>query len=98
MKFTGSDYDGTQDRERLTNSLMQVIAFMRDGNWHTVEEIAWEVKNPNHPSISAQIRNARKLGHMIKRRWKNGVRGYSEYRMETHNPMFKEVDGQITFC
>lgn len=87
-RFDGADVTDA-DHLRLGKQLARVLAVMADGEWHTVDDIAaaiWlrdGIKDPE-TSISAQLRNARKVkhgGHQVER-----VRtgNYSSYRLVNH--------------
>lgn len=82
-KFQGSDYDPARDGDRLTNQLQDVKRCLQDGRYWTVEEIAI---NTGHPqlSVSAQIRNLRKIkhgGYQVDCRRREGTK-ISEYKLE----------------
>ena len=99
MKFSGSDYVKTRDNKRLSNALAEIVEYMRDGRWHTAQDVAWKIGNQNVPSVEAQIRNVRKLGYPVERRNRNDVVGCSEYRLiDDKKPIFKEEEGQLIFC
>lgn len=92
-RFSGAVYDDQQDHARLTEQLTQVYDLMRDGQWRTPEQVAEAIGAKNVNSVSAQLRNLRKVafggwhftenpnGHLVARRFKRGVRGYSEYQL-----------------
>jgi len=79
--FSQPTYEPEKDKERLANALKAIHQVMSDGGWWTVEELADKIGNRNHSSISAQIRNLRKLGFVVERRNRNGIRGLSEYKI-----------------
>jgi hypothetical protein len=65
-EFDGDAYESEFDKERLTGQILRVFDVMQDGHHHTVPEVCgliwkkYKVKDPE-PSISAQIRNLRKV-------------------------------------
>lgn len=74
VPFTGAAYSEARDRDRLTTQIQRVRNLMSDGKWRTVERIASELRRA-HPdvrfpesSISAQLRNLRKVGHTVETR------------------------------
>jgi len=91
--FSGATYVREVDEGRLTEQLRVVYRIMRDGQWRTVEELAAATGFKNSRSLEAQLRNLRKPqfggyhkdqnpdGHMVCRRFRNGIRGLSEYRI-----------------
>jgi hypothetical protein len=42
--FSGTTYDPTQDHDRLTTQLNRVFDKMRDGEWHTIDELGGELE------------------------------------------------------
>lgn len=79
-RFDGADIDDERDTPRLTGQLARILAYVRDGRWHTLAAISAATGAPE-ASVSAQLRNARKArfgGHTIKRQH-IGV-GLYEYR------------------
>lgn len=79
--FDGSTYSHERDGQRLMTQLERVLAFMQDGSWHTLREIAEKVGG-SEASVSARCRDLRKPkwgGHTVERRHiKNGL---FEYRL-----------------
>ena len=57
--FNGPEYRGPLDFSRLKNQHDRIRAFMLDGRWRTVAEIAAATKDPEN-SIQAQLRHLRK--------------------------------------
>jgi hypothetical protein len=85
--FDGSTYraeredDPGSDRERLSRQLEAVRAVMRDGQWHTLGELAQTVGG-SEAGCSARLRDFRKPrfgGWIVERRYV--ARGLHEYRM-----------------
>ena len=79
--FRGSDYDRRVDLDRLDTQLGRILRVMLDpeGRFWTVAELAaecrcrWPDQGFPEPSVSAQIRNARKPPHNC--RWDSRRRG-----------------------
>lgn len=68
--FAGSNYDPAQDAKRLTGQLEKIKACMRDAKWRTLGEIEL-ITNAPQSSISAQLRNLRKVkngNHTVNKR------------------------------
>jgi hypothetical protein len=59
MKFDGADYQPTRDNPRLTSQYKRIWAFIKDGTWRTLREIAEDTGDPE-ASVSAQLRHMRK--------------------------------------
>lgn len=59
MTFGGNTFDQAQDGKRLTGQLGRVFAVMRDGDWHTLAELAQKCGG-SEAAISARIRDFRK--------------------------------------
>ena len=79
--FQGSDYDHARDSKRLTGQLQKVYDCMKDAQWRTLDKIATATGAP-HASVSAQLRNLRKIpfgAHTIEKRHVEG--GLFEYRL-----------------
>ncbi|QNI37490.1 hypothetical protein [Edaphobacter albus] len=74
VQFSGSDYEESRDKKRLTTQLERVRLLMADGTWRTVERIASELRRAYpgvrfpEASISAQLRNLRKIDYLIETR------------------------------
>jgi len=80
--FDGETYDRARDRERLHAQLSRVFRYMRDREWHTLENIAAGTGDPQ-ASVSARLRDLRKEkfgAYRIARRYL--ADGLWEYRME----------------
>lgn len=77
--FDGTTYDPDRDGKRLTGQLWLVYDFVKDGSWHSLQEIAEAIKEPV-PSVSTRLRDLRKKrfgSHTIERRHvKNGLHEY----------------------
>lgn len=82
VRFSGAAYDAALDEERLKGQLLKVYNLMRDGRWRTVQKIAELIGEPEN-SIQAQLRNLRKVGYQVPRRY-IGNR-LSEYRLVLPN-------------
>ena len=83
MNFDGETFEQSRDGERLQAQLDRVHAYIRDGQWHTLKQIALACRSPES-SVSARLRDLRKDkfgGHVIERRYV--VRGLFEYRLRT---------------
>lgn len=79
----GATYDHARDGRRLSLQHNRVLAFMRDGQWHTLEAISKATGDPQ-ASVSARLRDLRKDrfgAHLIERRYVR--RGLFEYRLVT---------------
>lgn len=57
--FGGKTYNAEADFARLTLNLRKVFAFLKDGEWHTIPEIAKEV-GCSETGASARVRDLRK--------------------------------------
>lgn len=98
VPFAGADYNEARDKERLTTQLQRILAVMSDGAWRTVERLVSELRLA-HPSVrfpeasvSAQLRNLRKIGYRVETR--NILAGglLYEYRVAApENPGAAEV-------
>lgn len=82
--FNGSDYNPALDDARLTTQMGKVYSFMSDSQWHTLQEIAKAIDEPE-ASISAQLRHLRKprFGNYIVSKQRRGDQhsGLFEYRL-----------------
>ena len=78
--ITGSDYNPKLDKKRLETQMDQIKDFMlRRGNaFASLDLISNETDHP-HASVSAQLRNLRKLGYVIEK--KRILDGLWVYRM-----------------
>ena len=80
-RFDGATYDHRRDGARLRAQLDDVRAYMRDYDWHTLQQIAEATGHPP-ASVSARQRDLRKSkfgAFIIERRYVE--RGLYEYRM-----------------
>lgn len=68
-RFAGSDYVPARDDARLGAQLADIFALMKDGEWRTLHRIHCATGHPP-ASVSAQLRNLRKLGHTVNKRHK----------------------------
>ena len=75
----GSTYDPKQDERRLGLQQLAVMNLMADGAWRTLAEISIATQH-KEASVSARLRDLRKLGWQVEMRARNGVRGHNEYR------------------
>jgi len=98
MRYNGAEYDPALDNKRLDKQLGRVYRCMIDGNWRTLQEIAWITGDPQ-ASISAQLRHLRKprFGsyRVNKRRRGNPGGGVFEYQLQQPAEIIEE---QLTFC
>ena len=82
--FSGSDYEPTLDKKRLTGQILRIFTLMKDGVWRSLSEIERVTGDPQ-ASISAQLRNLRKerFGRYIVLRRRRGyrTRGLFEYKL-----------------
>jgi len=82
--FDGKTYEPEHDRARLSTQLDRVKDYMKDQEWHDIEEIR-NIAGGTSQSISARIRDLRKPkfgGWVIdRRRVGNKKRGLFQYRM-----------------
>jgi predicted transcriptional regulator len=87
--FDGPDYVPDLDKARLTGQILRVYACMMDGQWRTLDEIAYVTGDPE-ASVSAQLRHLRKEkfgSHEVrKRRRGEGKRGLWEYQLVVPTP------------
>jgi len=83
-KFTGPEYEPSNDEARLTKQLDRIVAVMSDGGWRTHQEIAFAAKAPA-TSVSSQLRNLRMKengGWTVERRARGDRKaGMFEYRL-----------------
>ncbi len=95
-KFSGAGAGTMEDQERLSGQLKRIKNLMKDGRWRTFQEIH-EVTGEPIASISAQLRNLRKLGmggHQVDRQHLG--RGLYEYRL-TLNPKEAEAEARAYY-
>lgn len=79
--FDGRTYSHTRDGKRLSRQFADVLAYVADGRWHTLAEIAQAVRAPE-ASVSARLRDARKArfgGFAIEREYVS--EGLHRYRL-----------------
>jgi hypothetical protein len=84
LRFNGPDYSAGHDNIRLVGQMKRVFHAMEDGEWWTLDELAFATRDP-HASISAQLRHLRKLrfgAHTVEKRPRgNREHGLFEYRL-----------------
>lgn len=81
--FDGVTFDASLDGSRLTSQLERVRAFMADGQWHTLTEIA-NSTGGTLPAVSARLRDLRKRRFgtlVVEHRRVPGSDGLFEYRV-----------------
>ena len=79
--FGGVTYSPALDGKRLNGQLQRVFELMKDGQWHSLYEIANQVGG-SEAGVSARLRDLRKSkfgGHTVDHRRVNG--GLWEYRV-----------------
>ena len=77
----GTTFNHTFDAERLACQARKVYDLMRDSQWRTLSEIRELISQPE-ASISARLRDLRKLGLTVERRRRgNPKQGIHEYRV-----------------
>lgn len=82
VDFDGDTYERDLDHDRLHSQLETVKQLMADGEWRTLDDIAFIVTG-SVASISARLRDLRKEkfgGHLVDRRRGLGP-GVFEYRL-----------------
>ena len=82
--FHGSTFVEERDQKRLTGHIAKIEELMQDEQWRTAAEIAGRLGLRNISSVEANIRNLRKPdngGYNIERRNRDGIVGFSEYRL-----------------
>lgn len=85
----GQTYEHQRDARRLAAQHHRVLAFMRDGQWHTLAEIAIHTRDPE-ASVSARLRDLRKPrfgSHNIERMYVE--RGLFKYRLKDQSELFE---------
>lgn len=90
--ITGSDYDPKIDGKRLARQYNRIFDLMSDGKWRTLREISDRTNAPE-PSVSAQLRHAKKPvngGHDLDKRRRDGA-GLYEYRLIVREPVQGEL-------
>jgi len=73
-RYDGPEYVPERDHARMKGQTLRVYEVMKDGLWHTVEEISAITGDPQ-ASVSAQLRHLRKPrfgGHIVNRRSRKG--------------------------
>lgn len=84
-QFKGETYEPKLDQARLGRQLASVMAYMADGEWHTLREIAMDCRAPE-ASVSARLRDMRRPIHKggqgleVQRRRDARMIGLHEYR------------------
>lgn len=89
--FDGEFYKHRDDYLRLATQLNRVLAYMCDGRWHTVAEIADFLREPE-ASIQAQLRNLRKQsngGYDVKIKYEGRL---GSYRIPKVDGKLKQLD------
>lgn len=84
----GSTYLHERDGVRLHKQHNRVLAAMRDGQWHTLAELAAATKDPE-ASVSARLRDLRKPrfgSYVVEREYVE--RGLFRYRIPVQQDMF----------
>lgn len=74
----GSTYSAPRDFARLNAQQADVWALIKDGEWHTLRELAATTGHPE-ASISARLRDFRAMGRTIEREYVS--RGLHRYRV-----------------
>jgi hypothetical protein len=78
----GATYEPVRDGKRLCAQALRVYAFVKDGCWHTLAEIAAATGDPE-PSVSARLRQIRASGFTVERAYvENGLWKYRALRQE----------------
>ena len=88
MTFDGKTYDPALDEVRLTGQLSRVKYFMRNGGWHTLQEIR-DFANGSEAGVSARIRDLKKArfgGYTVNRRRVLDSLGLWEYQLLKPKP------------
>jgi hypothetical protein len=74
----GETFDRERDGKRLNAQCKRVFDAMRFGDWRTLSSLALVTGDPE-ASVSARLRDLRKAGHTVERRYVE--RGLHEYRL-----------------
>jgi hypothetical protein len=74
----GETFDRQRDGKRLNAQCLRVFEAMRFGDWRTLSSLALVTGDPE-ASVSARLRDLRKAGHTVERRYVE--RGLHEYRL-----------------
>lgn len=82
--FSGADFIAARDEKRLVTQLERIRDLISDGEWRTVSSMSNTLTSrygANFPenSVQAQLRNLRKLGLTVDRRYVGS--GLYEYRL-----------------
>jgi len=81
IEFHGRTFDARFDYSRLARQAASVFDLMRDGGWRSLREISQHTNAPE-ASVSARLRDFRKLGLEVDRRRRgNEFGGVWEYRI-----------------
>lgn len=64
----GETFDAKRDGARLNNQAADVYTLMKDGNWRSLRQISEATGHPE-ASISARLRDFRKIGYTVERRF-----------------------------
>jgi hypothetical protein len=81
LTFEGNTFDAKLDFSRLARQAARVFDFMCHGDWHTLAEISEATGSPE-ASVSARLRDFRKLGCTVERRRRGPeMSGLHEYRV-----------------
>jgi biotin operon repressor len=68
--FKGSTFVPERDGARLSSQLAKVKDLMLDGEWRSLETIA-ELTGSPEASVSARLRDLRRMGYVVERRFIN---------------------------
>ena len=93
--FDGPDYDKKLDFDRLIGQTDKILKLMLDGVWRTTDEISQIIGEKNSRSVEANLRNLRKEkfgSYVVSRRYRDGIRGLSEYRLLEPSKKFHQPD------
>jgi len=83
--FDGITYEEERDFKRLNAQQERVFNFMKDGRWHTLDQISKHTGDPP-ASISARLRDLRKPkngGYIVMRRYAG--KGLFTYKLDLSN-------------
>jgi hypothetical protein len=89
--FSGETYDPALDQARLATQLNRVFDCMKDGNWHTLAELA-AYSACTEAAVSARVRDFRKArfgGHTVNRR--RVRKGLWEYQLVLRHDLLKDA-------
>lgn len=79
LKFHGTDYDTSLDRDRLTSQFDNVVSLAHGERWWSLKELSLEL-NYLDASISRQLRYASKRGYLLEK--KHEGNGLYLYRLK----------------